>query len=1026
MADLRIVDAPEIPTENITGEEKLPTGGSGNYSITLDSVADYTKTKKDLVDTTTVDSKVSGVRQELDAHIEDLLNPHQVTKDQIGLGNVDNTADADKPVSNSAQAAIISAVSPKADKTYVDNQLIFKANKADVYTKQESSDLVDNSISTALTPVNDSLDLAKRGVANRYDSSLTYNSGERVVLTNGDIVKSTIDGNVNDPNVDMTGWENASKQVAKFLSARDVGLTKWEEFKKPPYTIQEYEQAYNNGVRLTAAIKAAHDAGYGEVVLERGNYPFLYTNETGGTFTNNRFGAIKVRDVSYMNVNLNGSTMFVIFDSNNRNPYDNATAQAPYQLHGAVFDTENVREVTFSKGIVRGDQYMRSWVVGENTTEQTYGFFLRGNSVGVYFDKVTMTGFRGDGIGGAGRGVGVASLNTWYKGGVSAAGVVESEVGAYNSGLLTIDRSVVIDDSIQLVSTSIRSGNFRDPNLKIFFYREDNSFISSEWVRQCDFIYLPKDCTKINVVAYGDERTDETVSYGNYLFFATGTSDKVYAQYCEFYQNHRGGISNLFGNAVFEKCYFHDIGYGKQGFPNYGDPTRFGIDFENVYVHSLTVRDCVFRNIPQGALGGVRDFIVDNCLLENLEHGGTLAYACSKAIFTGNTYRDVRLAFGYQNSGTYLPKSLVASGNVLERSGIVLDISTYANVKYSIHDNEFKDKCTISVVGDGKNLNFFDNTVYNPLEASNFNNSLVIKGALKSSGNIIVSDVVKSEYDYFGFGSEVGANNNFIDNRNNTTRIREPSQANEVIRLNFLNLISNSNKVYQNRLTNKSKGWAAHVDNYRTTRVGLDNIRYELYGLDGQNHYNTVAVLDEVNFKNNAQVVLSKKETVGYAPSTTDIILKNCQIDLTNATRLIFITYAQLGVCTIKFINCTFTSDTAKSIAFIQGQTANITATATNCHFINVTNTDSILQISGTAKVAYDPPSLENGVQQSTTVTVTGAKLGDNVNVSFDKPLSGTRMWGEVTSSGVVTVYHRNDTGATVDIPSGILSVKLV
>ena len=213
MADLRIVDASEIPTNSITGQEKLPTGGSGNYSISLDSVADYTKTKKDLVDTTTVDTKVNGVRQELDAHIEDLLNPHKVTKGQIGLGNVDNTADLDKPVSNSTQAAIISAVTPKADKTYVDNQLTFKANKADVYTKletytkQESSDLVNNSISTALTPVNASLDLAKRGVANRYDSSLIYNSGERVVLTNGDIVKSTVDGNVNDPNVDMTGWD---------------------------------------------------------------------------------------------------------------------------------------------------------------------------------------------------------------------------------------------------------------------------------------------------------------------------------------------------------------------------------------------------------------------------------------------------------------------------------------------------------------------------------------------------------------------------------------------------------------------------------------------------------------------------------------------------------------------------------------------------------------------------------------------------------------------------------------------------
>lgn len=215
MVDLRIIDAPEIPTNSITGQEKLPTGGSGNYSITLDSVSDYTKTKKNLADNTSVDSKVNGVRQELNTHIADSTNPHQVTKGQIGLGNVDNTADADKPVSNSTQAAIISAVAPKADKTYVDTQLSLKANKADVYTKQESSDLVNNSISTALTPVNTSLDLAKRGVLNRYDSSLTYNSGDRVILTNSDIVKSTIDGNVNDPNVDMTGWVkvNLSEQI---------------------------------------------------------------------------------------------------------------------------------------------------------------------------------------------------------------------------------------------------------------------------------------------------------------------------------------------------------------------------------------------------------------------------------------------------------------------------------------------------------------------------------------------------------------------------------------------------------------------------------------------------------------------------------------------------------------------------------------------------------------------------------------------------------------------------------------------
>lgn len=42
----------------------------------------------------------------LDTHVADKTNPHDVTKAQIGLGNTDNTSDADKPVSTAQRAAI--------------------------------------------------------------------------------------------------------------------------------------------------------------------------------------------------------------------------------------------------------------------------------------------------------------------------------------------------------------------------------------------------------------------------------------------------------------------------------------------------------------------------------------------------------------------------------------------------------------------------------------------------------------------------------------------------------------------------------------------------------------------------------------------------------------------------------------------------------------------------------------------------------------------------------------------------------
>lgn len=42
----------------------------------------------------------------IDNHIENKDNPHGVTAEQIGLINVDNTSDLDKPISHAAQTAL--------------------------------------------------------------------------------------------------------------------------------------------------------------------------------------------------------------------------------------------------------------------------------------------------------------------------------------------------------------------------------------------------------------------------------------------------------------------------------------------------------------------------------------------------------------------------------------------------------------------------------------------------------------------------------------------------------------------------------------------------------------------------------------------------------------------------------------------------------------------------------------------------------------------------------------------------------
>lgn len=54
----------------------------------------------------TLDGKIGDNKTSIDNHIADKANPHEVTKTQVGLGNCDNTADLDKPISTATQTAL--------------------------------------------------------------------------------------------------------------------------------------------------------------------------------------------------------------------------------------------------------------------------------------------------------------------------------------------------------------------------------------------------------------------------------------------------------------------------------------------------------------------------------------------------------------------------------------------------------------------------------------------------------------------------------------------------------------------------------------------------------------------------------------------------------------------------------------------------------------------------------------------------------------------------------------------------------
>lgn len=117
-----------VKTDNITivgdGTSANPIAVSSELLSKIDGeIEDRTEKDEEL------EQSISDLKTTVDDHIADKDNPHEVTKVHVGLSNVDNTSDVNKPVSTAQQAA-----------------LDLKADKATTYTKTET----DGAIETAL------------------------------------------------------------------------------------------------------------------------------------------------------------------------------------------------------------------------------------------------------------------------------------------------------------------------------------------------------------------------------------------------------------------------------------------------------------------------------------------------------------------------------------------------------------------------------------------------------------------------------------------------------------------------------------------------------------------------------------------------------------------------------------------------------------------------------------------------------------------------------------------------------------
>lgn len=162
------------------------------------SSADKTKLNG-LKDQAGITSDIDAVQTNLETHINNKSNPHEVTKDQVGLGNVDNTSDANKPISTATQNALNSkfnASDGNALKQRVDNipeliatDITVDSDNDSVNISLDKTSIVDGTLSGTTININ-SATTSKAGILTpsdktKIDKIITNGNGTKYLSDNG-------------------------------------------------------------------------------------------------------------------------------------------------------------------------------------------------------------------------------------------------------------------------------------------------------------------------------------------------------------------------------------------------------------------------------------------------------------------------------------------------------------------------------------------------------------------------------------------------------------------------------------------------------------------------------------------------------------------------------------------------------------------------------------------------------------------------------------------------------------------------
>lgn len=210
-----------VLVSDIVGTEKIPTDVAGDKAVTTGQLLTYLdnngrsgwgRIDGDIGLQTDLMNKFNQQDLELANHAGNTQNPHNVTKAQVGLANVDNTSDLDKPISTATQAAIDGVSTNLSNHTgnHLNPHNVTKT-QVGLGNVDDTSDVnkpvsiaTQNSLNLKVnvTDFDEHKDFLKRGNRYKYDSNLSPYSKGQIIQSDNELMEflSLVDNNTINPN----------------------------------------------------------------------------------------------------------------------------------------------------------------------------------------------------------------------------------------------------------------------------------------------------------------------------------------------------------------------------------------------------------------------------------------------------------------------------------------------------------------------------------------------------------------------------------------------------------------------------------------------------------------------------------------------------------------------------------------------------------------------------------------------------------------------------------------------------------